>query len=149
MRFSVHGRPARAIRVAADITLSDSTSEAIAAVEGGAEHFVAALATAIRDQFRDNVHVITGAMRASASVVTPDGSDYAQNVEAASALNPKADFAPEEAVGPGEAAVQVPVGYAGYEEFGTVNRPAHPALVPAIETVVSNAEQIAREVFGL
>jgi HK97 gp10 family phage protein len=131
-----------------DITLSDNTSAVLDALEGGAEHFIEALATAIRDQFQSNVHVITGAMKASASVITPNGSDYAEHVAAAAALNPNAEFAPEEQVGPGEAIVQVPVNYAGYEEFGTIHQSAHPALVPAVESVVANADAIAREVFG-
>lgn len=135
--------------MATDITLSDFTAEAISALEGGAEHFIEAVATAIRDEFQGNVHVITGAMQASASVVTANGSDYAENVAKAAALNPKAEFAPEEQVGRGEAVVQVPVGYAAWEEFGNSRRPGHPALVPAVESVVANADAIAREVFGL
>lgn len=135
--------------MAAEITLSDFTAEAIAGIGGGAGHFIEALATAIRDQYQDNVHVITGATRASASVITADSSDYAANVAAAAALNPKATFAPAETVGPGEAIVQVAIASAGFEEFGTIHRPAHPALVPAVETVVANADAIAREVFGL
>lgn len=133
----------------ADIVLTDATADAIAALEGGAEHFVEALATAIRDEFQGSVHVLTGAMQASASVITADNSDYAANVAAAAALNPKADFAPEESVGRGEAIVQVPVGYAAFEEFGTANRLAHPALVPTVESVAAHAESIARQVFGL
>jgi HK97 gp10 family phage protein len=133
----------------AEITLSDNLSEAIANLEGGAEQFVAAVAYRIRDNFRDNVHVITGAMKASASVITSDESDYGQNVAAAGALNRKATFAPEEPVGPGEAIVQVPVDYAGFEEFGTSRRPAHPAFVPAVEAAAADADAIAREVFGL
>jgi hypothetical protein len=133
----------------ADITLSDNTSEAIAMLEGGADHFVAALAENIRSTFRDNAHEITGAMKASASVITSSGSDYGANVAVAAALNPKAEFAAEEQVGPGKSVVQVPVGYAGYEEFGTIYRPGHPALVPAVEATVANADAIAREVFSL
>lgn len=132
-----------------EITLSDSISEAIANLEGGAQHFIEAVAAQIRDQFQSDVHVLTGAMRASASVITAGNSDYAEHVAAASALNPQATFAPEEPVGANEAIVQVPVDYAAYEEFGTINRSAHPALVPAVETTVANVEQIAREVFGL
>lgn len=133
----------------AEIVLSDFTADAIANLEGGVEHFVEALATRIRDEFQSNVHVITGAMQASASVITRQGSDYGANVAAAAALNAKATFAPEEQVGPGEAVVQVPVNYAGHEEFGTIHRPGHPALVPAVEAAVADADAIAREVFGL
>lgn len=132
-----------------DVRLSVDVSEAIESLEGGLDHFLAALVTEMRDRFRDNVHVLTGAMKASGSVVTPDGSDYAENVAAAAALNPAATFAPEAVVGPLEAIVQVPVGYAGFEELGTVHRPAHPALVPAIESTISDAETIAQRVFGL
>jgi hypothetical protein len=135
--------------VAAEIKLSDFTADAIAQIQHGADLFVEAIADAIRDDFQSSVHVITGAMRASASVITPYGSDYAANVATAAALNPQAEFAPEEQAGPGEAIVQVPVNYAAYEEFGTVRQAAHPALVPAVETVVANADAIAREVFGL
>lgn len=135
--------------MAAEITLSDNTAAGIAALEGGAEHFIGVLASAIRDQYQDNVHVITGATRASASVITADSSDYAANVAAAASLNPKATFAPQESVGPGEAIVQVAIASAAFEEFGTIHRPAHPALVPAVETVVANADAIAHKVFGL
>lgn len=132
-----------------DITLSGDIEAAIAQIQHGADLFVEALADKTVERFRDNVHVITGAMKASASVVTPHGSDYGANVAAAAALNPSAEFAPEEQAGPGEAVVQVPVGYAAFEEFGTSTRPAHPALVPAIESVAADADAIAREVFGL
>lgn len=135
--------------MAAEITLADNTAQALASLEGGAEHFIEALATSIRDQFQASAHVITGAMQASASVVTAGGSDYGEHVAAAAALNPKAEFAPEEQVGPGEAVVQVPVNYAAYEELGTAHRPAHPALVPAVELTIASADTIAREVFGL
>lgn len=132
-----------------EITLRDSTAEAVAGLEGGIDHFLAALVTEMRDRFQDNVHVITGAMKASASVVTPEGSDYAEHVAAAAALNPKASFAPEAVVGPQEAILQVPVDYAAYEELGTRYRPAHPALIPAVESTVADSDQIARKVFGL
>lgn len=135
--------------MAAEITLTDFTAEAIAGIEGAAGHFIEALATSIRDEFQTNAHVITGAMQASASVVTASGSDYGEHVAAAAALNPKAEFAPQEQVGPGEAVVQVPVNYAAYEELGTINRPAHPALIPAVESTIASADTIAREVFGL
>src|SRR5438105_1843376 len=132
-----------------EIQLTVATAQALSEIQGAADRFVAELAYRIRDQFRDNVHVITGAMRASASVVTMDESDFAANVAAAAALNPKATFADEVQVGPGEAVVQVPAGYSAFEELGTVHRPAHPALVPAVETVVAQADAIARELFGL
>lgn len=133
----------------ADIVLTDFTRDAIATLEGGSDRLIEVYATWIRDEFQSNVHVITGAMQASASVVTANGSDYAENVAKAAALNPKAEFAPQEQVGPGEAVVQVPVSYAAYEEFGTVHQAAHPALVPSVEYVVSRADLIARQVFGL
>jgi HK97 gp10 family phage protein len=135
--------------VTVDITLTDPTDAAIAEIQHGADLFVEALADETRARFQDNVHVITGAMRASASVVAPHGSDYSERVAEAAALNPQAGFAPEAAVGDGEAIVQVPVGYAGFEEFGTSRRPAHPALVPAAESVAADAEQIAKRTFNL
>jgi hypothetical protein len=135
--------------MAADVTLSDNIAEAVQALEGGVDHFLAALVTEARDRFQSGVHVITGAMRESASVVTPEGLDYAQHVAAAAALNPRADFATEATIGAHEAVLQVPVGYAGYEELGTVHRPAHPALIPAIESTVADADQIAKRAFGL
>jgi hypothetical protein len=134
--------------VAAEVTLSDNIAEAIEAIEGGTDHFLAALVTEARDRFQSGVHVITGAMRESASVVTTEGSDYAEHVAAAAALNPKAEFASEAGIGPHEAVLQVPVNYAAYEEFGTVHRPAHPALVPAIESTVADADAIAKRAFG-
>lgn len=133
----------------AEIQLSDNIASAIAQIEHGADLYVEALADATRDEFQSNVHVITGAMRASASVVTAYGSDYAEHVASAAALNPKAEFAPEIPAGRGEANVQVPVDYAGFEELGTSHRPAHPALVPAVETTAARAETIAREVFNI
>lgn len=132
-----------------ELNLSESTAAAIADIEHGADLFLEALAEAVRDQFRDNVHVVTGAMQASASVVTEFGSDYGENVARAAALNPAANFAPEATAGPQEAFLQVPVGYAIFEELGTTRRPAHPALVPAVESVAAGAEAIARKVFGL
>lgn len=135
--------------MAVEITLSDNIAEAIAGIQHGADLFVEAIADRAAVHFRDNVHVITGAMQASASVVTAHGSDYGANVAAAAALNPKAEFAPEAQAGPGEAILQVPVGYAAFEEFGTSGRAAHPALVPAVELAASEADAIAREVFGL
>lgn len=131
-----------------DIQLSADLSQAIAAIDGMADRFVEALATAARDRFRDNVHVVTGAMQASASVVTDHGSDYGESVSRAAALNPSAEFAAEAPVGRGEAVVQVPVNYAAFEELGTSRRAAHPALVPAIESVAADAEAIARMVLS-
>jgi hypothetical protein len=124
----------------ADITLD---------LEGDVAKVVDALAGAIRDGFRDNVHVLTGAMQASSALITSSGSDYAQCVAAAAALNPAADFADEAPVSDGQAIVQVAVGYAAHEEFGTVRRPAHPALIPAVEAVVSGADAIARRALGI
>lgn len=132
-----------------EISLTDPTAEAIAEIQHGAELLVEALADETRARFRDNVHVITGAMRESAAVITPHGSDYAERVAAAASRNPQATFASEAVVGPGEAMVQVPVGYAGFEEFGTSARTAHPALVPAAESVAADAEAIAKRVFDL
>ena len=132
-----------------EITLSVNTTDAISNLEGGVDHFLTALVTEMRDRFEDNVHVVTGAMKASASVVTPEGSDYAEHVAAAAALNPEASFAQEAAVGPHEAIVQVPVNYAGWEEFGNRFRPGHPALIPAVESTVADADAIAQKVFGL
>lgn len=132
-----------------DVSVTVRTTEAIDTLNGNVDHFLTALVTEMRDRFRDNVHVVTGAMKASGSVVTPDGSDYAENVAAAAELNPAATFAPEADVGPHEAIVQVPVGYAGFEELGTVHQPAHPALLPAIESTLADADQIARRIFGL
>ena len=132
-----------------EITLSDNVAAAIAQIQHGADLFVEALADRTAERFRDNVHVITGAMQASASVVTPHGSDYGENVAKAAALNPKAAFAPEAPVGPQEAIVQVPISYGAWEEFGAQGRPAHPALVPALEATAADAENIAREVFGI
>lgn len=133
----------------AEISLSDNTAAAIAQIEHGADLFVEAVAERIAERFRDSVHVQTGAMQASASVITAHGSDYAEHVAAAAVLNPKADFAPEAPVGPSEAIVQVSVGYAAHEEFGTSRRGAHPALVPAVESVAAEADAIAREIFEL
>ncbi len=132
-----------------EITLTEPTAAAMAEIKHGADLFVEALAEETRSRFRDNVHVITGAMRASAAVITAGGSDYAESVAAAAALNPLAEFADEQPVGEGEAIVQVPVGYAGFEEFGTSQRPAHPALVPAAESVAADAEAIAKRTFDL
>lgn len=133
----------------ADITLSDTLAEAISALEGGVDHFVSALALEIARRAKDNAHVITGAMQASITVVTSEGSYYGESVALAAALNPKATFAPEEQVGPGQAAVQVPVNYAAFEEFGTSHQSAHPFLTPAVESVAADADSIARAVFGL
>lgn len=132
-----------------EIALRDTTAEAIAGLDGAVDHFLAAMVTEMRDRFQSEVHVITGAMRASGSVVTPEGSDYAEHVAEAAALNPTASFAPEATIGEHEAVVQVPVDYAAYEELGTTVRPGHPALIPAIESTVADAEAIARRVFGL
>jgi hypothetical protein len=134
---------------AVDISVSDNIAGAVAEMQHGADLLVEALADRALELFQSNVHVITGAMQASGCVITAHGSDYGASVAAAAALNPKADFAPEEQVGPGEAVVQVPVGYAAFEEFGTSARAAHPALVPAVEATAAAAEQIAREVFRL
>lgn len=141
--------PRRRSRAVAEIVLTDQTAEAILALEGGVDHFLAAFLTEARDRFRDQVHVVTGAMRASASVITPEDSDYARNVAVAAALNPDAEFAAEIPVESLEAVLQVPVNYAAYEELGTVRRPAHPALVPAIMSTVADAEAIAKRTFGL
>jgi hypothetical protein len=135
--------------VSVEIRISDEMASAIEGLQDGAQAFVEALAEHARDEFRGNVHVVTGAMQASASVVTAHGSDYAEHVAAAAALNPKATFAPEEHVEPGAAVVQVPVNYAAYEELGAAGRAAHPALIPAVESTAARAEQIAREVFDL
>jgi HK97 gp10 family phage protein len=135
--------------VSGEIVVSDTIAEAIEAQINGVDIYIRALAEHVRDRFQGSVHVVTGAMQASASVITAHGSDYGEHVAAAKALNPKAEFAPEEQAQPGEAIVQVPVGYAAFEEFGTASRPAHPALIPAIESVRADAEQIARKVFGL
>lgn len=135
--------------MAADVQLSDNIADVIGDVRHGADLFIEALAEATRDQFRDNVHVITGAMQASASVLTEFGSDYGENVSNAAALNPAASFAPEATAGPQEAFVQVPVNYAAIEEFGSRFRPGHPALTPAVESVAARADAIARTTFGL
>jgi hypothetical protein len=119
--------------VSGEIIIADSIAEAITALEHGLDLYTEALADEVVQRFQGAVHVVTGAMQASASVVTAHGSDYGEHVAAAKALNPKAEFAPEEQAQPGEAIVQVPVGYAAFEEFGTASRPAHPALIPAIE----------------
>lgn len=131
-----------------EIRISDEMATAIEGLQDGAQAFVEALAEHARDEFRGNVHVVTGAMQASASVVSAMKSDYAENVAQAKELNPKAEFAPEEQPARGEAVVQVPVGYAAFEEFGTAHRPAHPALVPAIEATAAHAESIARDFFA-
>jgi hypothetical protein len=135
--------------VSIQITLSEPTTDAIAQMQHGADLYAEALADEARDRFRDRAHVITGAMRQSASVITAYGSDYAENVGRAAELNPAANFASEMHAERGEALVQVPVGYAAFEEFGTSRRPAHPALVPAVESVAADAEAIARRVFNL
>lgn len=147
----------------AEIRLSDLTADAIAQLDGAAEHFVAAIATEIQTRARDAIHPAqvvagvlhpsyaydTGAMKVSVSVVTSLGSDYAANVAEAAALNPAAAFADEiQLSGPQDAAVQVPVDYAGYVEFGGAG-PAQPFMTPAVESVAADAESIARELFGL
>lgn len=133
----------------ADIQISDSTAAAIAQIQHGMDLYLEALVDDALARFQDNVHVVTGAMQASGSVITAYGSDYAEHVAAAAKLNPAAEFAPEAHAEPGEAVLQVPIGYAAFEEFGTSGRPAHPALVPAIEATAANAEQIARKVFDI
>jgi len=91
----------------------------------------------------------TGALKASITAVTFEGSDFNENVAAAAALRPEATFGDEETLsGPLEAAVQAPINYAGYVEFGG-SGPAQPFLTPATELVASQGEQIAREVFGI
>jgi len=60
----------------------------------------------VAKDYRANVHVITGATRDSIAVEIDRATGSA-------------------AVVAGEGAI--------FEEFGTVNRPAHPALIPAIE----------------
>lgn len=137
----------------ADLTLSDTTLEAIGTLEKGMEHFIAQLAFRIEDTAKDNLHVgygvDTGAMQQSISAVTSEGSHYAANVASAAGMNPSAEFAPEPTLtGPLEAAVVVPVGYSGYIEFGGAN-PAMPFLTPAVELVISQADNIAREVFDV
>lgn len=139
--------------MATDIQLTDQTAAVIAAIDKGAEHFVAQIAMRIRDTAKDNLHVgygvDTGAMQQSISAITSEGSDYGENVAAAAGMNPKAVFAPEPALGgPHEAAVVVPVDYAGHVEFGGAN-PAQPFLTPAVELVASQAENIAKEAFDL
>lgn len=136
-----------------DIRFSDETARVIAAIEHGTEHFVAQLATRIRDTAKDNLHVgygvDTGAMQQSISAVTSEGSDYGGNVDAAAGMNPTAAFAPEPSLsGPFEAAVAVPVGYAALFELGGAG-PAHPFFVPAVELVAVRAEEIAKEAFDL
>jgi hypothetical protein len=140
--------------VAVEITLSDFTRQAIATLEKGAEHFTAQLAYRIEDVAKLNLHVgygvDTGAMQQSISAVTSEGSHYAENVAAAAGMNPKAEFAPEvELDGPLDAAVQVPVDYAAYIELGTSRAVAMPFLTPAVELVMSQTENIAREVFDV
>lgn len=140
--------------VPTDVTLSDFTGAATETLEHGLEHFIAQLAFRIEDTYKATLHVgygvDTGAMQQSASAVTSEGSHYAENVAAAAEMNPKAEFAPEPTMsGPFEAAVIMPVHYAAAFEFGGAVTPAHPALVPAIETVISQANNIAREVFDV
>lgn len=147
----------------AEIRLSDLTADAIGSLEGAAEHFVVAIATEIQSRTRDAIHPAqiiagvlhpsyaydTGAMKASVSAVTYLGSDYAANVAEAAGLNPAATFADEiQLSGPLDAAVQVPVDYAGYVEFGA-SGPAQPFMTPAVESVAADAENIVRELFGL
>ena len=135
--------------MSADVTLSDATPAASTALEDGAAQFVEALAVQIRDGFRSNVKVATGALQASASVITATHSDYAANVAAAAALAPHAAFAPAWTPdGPLEAAVQLPIDHAGINEFGSARQPAHPALIPAVEMACSQIDSIAREVFS-
>jgi hypothetical protein len=139
--------------VATDIRFSLETARAIAAIEQGAEHFVAQIAARIRDTAKDNLHVgygvDTGAMQQSVSAVTFEGSDYGGNVASAAGMNPKAAFAPEPSLsGPFEAAVAVPVGYAALFELGGAG-PAHPFFVPAVELVAARAEDVAKEAFDL
>lgn len=138
----------------AEISFSDFTASAIASIEKGAEHYVAQMAYRIEDVAKDTLHVGYGvdteAMRTSISAITSEGSHYQANVEAAAAMNPKATFAGEvELGGPMEAAVQVPVDYAGHNELGTAHMAATPFLTPAVELVIASAEDIAREVFGV
>lgn len=140
--------------MAVDVQLSDTMAETIAKIEGGAAHFIAQLAMRVRDTYKDNLHVgygvDTGAMQESASAVTSEGSDYGQHVAAAAAMNPLAQFAPEPQLADRfEAATVVPVHYAALFEFGGGNSPAHPALVPAVELVASQADNIALEVFDI
>jgi hypothetical protein len=140
--------------VATDIVLSDATMEAVATLENGVEHFLAQVAFRIRDVAKDNLRVgygvDTGAMQQSISAITSEGSDYGANVAAAASMNPTARFAPEVSLGgPFEAAVQVPVDYAGPNEYGTVSRGASPFMTPAVEHVISQADNIAREVFDV
>lgn len=130
-----------------EISLSDNIEAAVAEVQGGADLFVEALAEEARERFRHSVHVRTGATGASASIITEHGSDYGANVAAAAALNPKAAFAPEAHAGPGQAILQVPIAYAAIGELGSSHRAAAPALLPAVESVASDAESIAREHF--
>jgi hypothetical protein len=135
--------------VPVEIKLSDNIDAAVSEIEHGADLFLQALAEATRGRFQDNVHVNSGATSASASVITAHGSDYAESVGRAAALNPKANFAPEATVRPQEAIVQVPIGYAAIDELGTSRRAGRPALLPACESVAADAENIAREVFKL
>ncbi|GAC1329880.1 MAG: hypothetical protein NVSMB2_28750 [Chloroflexota bacterium] len=133
-----------------EITFNDYSLDAVTDVNDGAEHLVGAIARAIRGDFEANVHIITGAMQASASVITASGSDYTSSVAAAKALNPSAAFGPEAVVaGRFDAAVQVPVSYAAYEELGTARQAAHPALIPAVETAIANVADIVGEIFDV
>lgn len=140
--------------MATDITFSDFTEQAIATIEHGLEHFIAQMAFRIEDTYRDTLHVgygvDTGAMQQSASAVTSEGSHYSENVPAAAEMNPKAVFADEPVLSDRfEAVVIVPVHYAAAFEFGGAHTPAHPAFVPAVEHVISQADNIAREVFDV
>jgi hypothetical protein len=135
-------------------TLSDFTLQAIATLERGLEHFIAQLAFRIEDVAKGNLRVgygvDTGAMQQSISAVTSEGSHYSANVAAAAEMNPEAQFAPEAALANElEAAVQVPVDYAAYVELGTSRMHAQPYLTPAIELVMSQTENIARESFDV
>jgi hypothetical protein len=79
--------------VSAEIQLTDGTADALATLTRGAERLVAELAFRTEKQAKDNAHVITGATQTSVSAVTASESHYDQNVQAAAALNPKANFA--------------------------------------------------------
>jgi hypothetical protein len=141
-------------RVPSEITLTDFTRQAIATLDNGIEHFIAQFAFRIEDVAKTNLYVgygvDTGAMQQSISAVTSEGSHYAENANAAAQMNPKAIFAPEvQLESPYDAVVQVPVDYAGHVEMGGVNRAPMPFLTPAVELVMSQAENIAREVFDV
>lgn len=97
-----------------------------------AEH----VAQQVAERWRAQVHVITGAYKASIYVSTPTYSEYASAASQAALLNHDAQIAPPLPTPPaGMAVVSSAVAYSAQEELGTSSRPGHPAFVPAVESV--------------